>query len=351
MIKLIERLRSIRDESLNSVTCNDTPCEVIFTYLESLTTNNRDISLDYKLPGPLLSNTLPNVQTRATFNNVEKSLRPNVTCGKGNVLIPKTSCSVFTSTNINYVLKNLNIEQLVICGQLTDQCVFSAVRDAADLGYFVSVVEEACAALSEIDHRRGIAGMEGFARIVTTNDILNELYKSNHTVPGIQQDSFHNLSSEMNPSLKQLPSSSQITPTSAIKKHISLIKDWRPLPCTNYCIEPLLHTLHCNMPISDFCAFQPLISQIQSVQKQSLLKIYYESSSRTIYHVPSIYKIKPPLQKSALEDCHHMRTSWYLNRIWTPGRFLLCDQIYLVSRFCHTHLLLRWYLVHYTNGN
>jgi glutamine synthetase len=243
MIKLIERLRSIRDESLNSVTCNDTPCEVIFTYLESLTTNNRDISLDYKLPGPLLSNTLPNVQTRATFNNVEKSLRPNVTCGKGNVLIPKTSCSVFTSTNINYVLKNLNIEQLVICGQLTDQCVFSAVRDAADLGYFVSVVEEACAALSEIDHRRGIAGMEGFARIVTTNDILNELYKSNHTVPGIQQDSFHNLSSEMNPSLKQLPSSSQITPTSAIKKHISLIKDWRPLPCTNYCIEPLLHTL------------------------------------------------------------------------------------------------------------
>ena len=62
------------------------------------------------------------------------------------ILIPKTSCSVFNSTNIAYVLRNLQIEQIVLVGQLTDQCVESAVRDAADLGFFVTVVDDACAA-------------------------------------------------------------------------------------------------------------------------------------------------------------------------------------------------------------
>ena len=39
------------------------------------------------------------------------------------------------------MLRNLGVEQLVVVGQLTDQCVESAVRDAADLGYFVTVAE------------------------------------------------------------------------------------------------------------------------------------------------------------------------------------------------------------------
>ena len=94
---------------------------------------------------------------------------------KGDIVIPKTACSVFTSTNIKYVLDNLFIEQLVICGQLTDQCVESAVRDAADLGYLVSVVDDACAAHSDDDHRRGLRGMKGFCRIVSTEQVVTEM--------------------------------------------------------------------------------------------------------------------------------------------------------------------------------
>eukprot|EP00039_Didymoeca_costata_P021928 m.3257 g.3257 ORF g.3257 m.3257 type:complete len:687 (+) comp2721_c0_seq1:214-2274(+) len=138
--------------------------EVIYTYIEALTEDGRDCSLDYKLSGPLL---VPKGSPDARILDAIKPL-PN------DILIPKTSCSVFQSTNINYVLRNLGVRYLVIVGQLTNQCVESAVRDAADLGYLVTVVEDACAAENIECHTRGLDNMKGFARISTTDMICKE---------------------------------------------------------------------------------------------------------------------------------------------------------------------------------
>jgi len=144
--------------------------EVIFTYLESLTDNSRDVSLDYKLSGYLAK--LPSPSEPAKF--VE-----NISPVKGHdILIPKTSCSVFNSTNIDYVLRNLGIEQIVLCGQLTNECVESTARDAADLGYFVTVAEDACLAMSVDSHKKGLFGMKGFARIITTSQVVQEFNAS-----------------------------------------------------------------------------------------------------------------------------------------------------------------------------
>jgi ureidoacrylate peracid hydrolase len=42
--------------------------------------------------------------------------------------------SVFMSTKIDYILRNMEIASLVVVGMITNQCVESSVRDAADLG-------------------------------------------------------------------------------------------------------------------------------------------------------------------------------------------------------------------------
>lgn len=142
--------------------------------MESLTKDCRDILLlDYKLSGPKLSG-LPNSFTAPALFLPDVSPSAG---GRGDLKIPKTTCSVFASTNIHYDLRNLNIEQLVIAGQLTDQCVESAVRDAADLGLFVIVVQGACAAMSEASHDKGLHGMKGSCRIMNTNDVIHELCK------------------------------------------------------------------------------------------------------------------------------------------------------------------------------
>jgi nicotinamidase-related amidase/Sec-independent protein translocase protein TatA len=159
----------------SSIGCGgiSTGCEVIFTYLQSTTKDNRDISLDYQLSGPLLAQ-IPNVTT-SMEDLFLPELMPSIHAGKGDILLPKTSCSVFQSTNLDYILRQLQVEQLVVVGQLTNQCVESAVRDAADLGYFVTVVDDACAARSPPEHWQGLANMKGFARIVPSAQVLTEI--------------------------------------------------------------------------------------------------------------------------------------------------------------------------------
>lgn len=138
--------------------------EVMYTVIESLTRDGRDRSLDYKITGF-------NVPRGSRDGQVIDALAP----GQDEIVIPKTSSSVFISTNIDYVLRNLGVRQLVISGLLTDQCVDSAVRDACDLGYLVTVVTDACATHSSERHESSLRLNRGYCRQVTTDTLLAEL--------------------------------------------------------------------------------------------------------------------------------------------------------------------------------
>jgi len=69
------------------------------------------------------------------------------------IQLAKTSASVFMSTNIDYVLTNLGVFKLVLCGMVSNQCVESSARDAAGLGYEVVMVSDATAAHTPEDQR------------------------------------------------------------------------------------------------------------------------------------------------------------------------------------------------------
>jgi nicotinamidase-related amidase len=51
-------------------------------------------------------------------------LRP----GPDDIVLPKTSSSVFVSTNLDYVLRALGVRGVLIVGCVTDQCVEHAIR-------------------------------------------------------------------------------------------------------------------------------------------------------------------------------------------------------------------------------
>jgi ureidoacrylate peracid hydrolase len=82
---------------------------------------------------------------------------------------------VFISTNIDYILRNLGIRSLIIAGCLTDQCVDSAVRDACDLGYLVTVPTDACVTLSAERHDWSLRNNRGYCRQITTRELIEEL--------------------------------------------------------------------------------------------------------------------------------------------------------------------------------
>ena len=142
--------------------------EVMYTVIESLTADGRDRSLDYKITGF-------NVPKGSSDGQVIDELA----VGGDEIILPKSSSSVFISTHIDYVLRNLGVRQLVICGLLTDQCVESAVRDACDLGYVVTLVTDACATYSQKRHDNSLNTISGYCRQLTTDQLLLEIEVNN----------------------------------------------------------------------------------------------------------------------------------------------------------------------------
>jgi ureidoacrylate peracid hydrolase len=144
--------------------CRRGGIEVTYTLIESLTADGRDRSLDYKITGF-------NVPKGSPEAKMVDELAPT----DDEILFPKTSSSVFMSTNIDYVLRNLGVKYLIIAGCLTDQCVDSAVRDACDAGYLVTVPTDACATLSTERHDWSLRNNRGYCRQITTAALVEEI--------------------------------------------------------------------------------------------------------------------------------------------------------------------------------
>jgi nicotinamidase-related amidase len=99
--------------------------------------------------------------------------------GDDDIVLPKTSSGVFNSTNIEYLLRNMEIETLVVAGFLTDQCVDHAIRDAADRGFYPICVADACATHSQTRHENALTAFSGYCRTTTTAEILQEIEVAN----------------------------------------------------------------------------------------------------------------------------------------------------------------------------
>jgi len=149
--------------------CRSADIEVMYTVIESLTLDGRDRSLDYKITGF-------NVPKGSWDGKVIEQIAPQ----GDEIVLPKSSSSVFVSTHIDYILRNLGVRQLVLSGLLTDQCVESAIRDACDLGYLVTQVTDACLTLSESRQNNSIDTIKGYCRQVTTAELLQELKEMPH---------------------------------------------------------------------------------------------------------------------------------------------------------------------------
>ena len=144
--------------------CRAAGIEVIYTVIENLTSDGRDRSLDYKISGI-------NVPKGSWDAQIPEIVAPLA----HEIILSKTSSSVFISTNIDYVLRNLGIRFLIMVGVLTDQCVDSAVRDACDLGYLVTVVTDACATHTPQRHASSLANNRGYCRQLATEELLTEI--------------------------------------------------------------------------------------------------------------------------------------------------------------------------------
>jgi nicotinamidase-related amidase len=137
---------------------------VLHTVIEALTQDGRDRSLDHKLSHILVAKGDPE-------GAIIDALAPT----ENEIVLPKSSSGVFNSTNIDYILRNLGVRFLIVAGIVTDQCVDMAVRDAADRGYFVSLLEDGCAAYTEERHQSALRVLGGYSWLTDTATVVGRI--------------------------------------------------------------------------------------------------------------------------------------------------------------------------------
>lgn len=135
--------------------------EIVYTVIEALTRDGRDRSLDHKLSNILVPRGSP-------LAKVMDEVAPH----DDDIVLPKTSSGVFNSTNIDYVLRNLGIENVIVTGFVTDQCIDMAIRDGADRGYYMVCAEDACAAYTDERHATALRAFGGYCRVQSVEEIL-----------------------------------------------------------------------------------------------------------------------------------------------------------------------------------
>jgi nicotinamidase-related amidase len=95
---------------------------------------------------------------------------------RGELIFPKTNGGAFTGTNLDFVLRNMDIESIIVVGFLTDQCVLATAISGADIGYDVLLVEDACTGTTRENHDAVIKlAKDVFFKVKSTVELLPTL--------------------------------------------------------------------------------------------------------------------------------------------------------------------------------
>ena len=110
-----------------------------------------------------------------TYHAIIDELKPQPT---KELVVNKITRSVFNSTRIDFTLRNMGIDSLVITGCVTNGCVESTARDAADKAFKTILADDACLGFDQLSHdatMKSIATL--FGKVRNTDEIIRYLSK------------------------------------------------------------------------------------------------------------------------------------------------------------------------------
>lgn len=139
--------------------------EVIHTRIQSLTQDGRDRGPGHKRLG-----------LHAAPGSKDAEFIPIIAPVGDEIIINKTASGVFNATNLEYVLRNMGITGLFVVGVYSNECVSTAIRDACDLGFYVTLIEDCCATVTpELQNATITTMKDRYARVLTTEQAVREV--------------------------------------------------------------------------------------------------------------------------------------------------------------------------------
>ncbi len=90
------------------------------------------------------------------------------------LVIDKTSAGTFNSTAIDQILRNMKVDRLWVTGIVTEGCVELTARDAADRGFYVTLVEDCLASSTRVAHEDAMQRMTdgGLIKARSSGDLI-----------------------------------------------------------------------------------------------------------------------------------------------------------------------------------
>jgi len=109
---------------------------------------------------------------------IHAAVRPQA----GERVIEKNFPNSFRGTDLERALKESGVKELVVAGMMTHMCVDASVRHAADLGYKVTLLGDACATRAQTFagetvparqvHAAFLAALNGFySKVISTHEL------------------------------------------------------------------------------------------------------------------------------------------------------------------------------------
>jgi nicotinamidase-related amidase len=92
-------------------------------------------------------------RTQNLYTEEGIKVHASITPEQGDVIITKKRVSAFTGSDLEVVLRSLEIKHLVFSGISTSGVVLSTLREAADKDYEITVLSDCCADRDEEVHR------------------------------------------------------------------------------------------------------------------------------------------------------------------------------------------------------
>jgi hypothetical protein len=108
---------------------------------------------------------------------IDRALEPR----PGEIVVNKLSAGTFATTDLAEQLRRRGVVRVVVSGVVTDVCVSTTAREAADRNFKVVVVSDACTTFSEELHRANLEPLHVFGWVRETDEVIRLTQKARAT--------------------------------------------------------------------------------------------------------------------------------------------------------------------------
>jgi nicotinamidase-related amidase len=98
------------------------------------------------------------------------------------IVVNKLSAGTFATTDLANRLRSRGIDRVVITGVVTDVCVSTTAREAADRDFKVVVVSDACTTFSERLHQANLETLHVFGWVRATDEVIRMTQKAHAAI-------------------------------------------------------------------------------------------------------------------------------------------------------------------------